>query len=652
MRQPLSRPTLLAFAAILLLAAALRLYHFDLIDVRYDESLPANQALQITQGMWLGLAPFSGSVINHPPVYLYLLALPYLVTHSFVAILLYRIGLDLIALALCAWMCRRYFGPRVARVACGLYAVAPWAVQSARKLSIEALPLFSLILIIGLLEVLNRRNPRGWVVAGVGLSLAIGTHLSAAVLLPVYGLGLILSIRARTFKPGPVLLGLVPLALIFAAYLAHDLSHGAENLLHLFSPGTQTPGAGGFSWNAVLFPLWFSGGTGLHSLTGGAYAQWAAQPAQQLEWLNDVQMGLQVLAVLMLIVRLKHTRTPAATALVLGWWLLPMLLQLITQQSVQLHYFTSLYPAPFVLMGLAVDLVGRETTRLRPTLLRPITSIMATVLGILLVWQIYTTARFNNFIATHDTPNGYGLPIGGALTARASVIKQLPAGDEVIVVINGFPTPWNEQATLLRAVMADVPYRFLNSESDGFVMRPNVTHYLFAPGTESLLQHLLEVAAPNTVTQQSFLSKVDGTHYTTVVLGQPIAVPDFQSEPNAVWANRLELVKHHTAISTTALSIETVLRVLDPPSQGADFHWFNRVFTNGQQIGQLDGAGVHPSSWRVGDLIYLHFTVPLANPSQATQIRIGTYTYPDLKPVRVSIPGQPAEESVLLNIES
>ncbi|MEO7837709.1 MAG: biotin/lipoyl-containing protein, partial [Acidimicrobiales bacterium] len=48
----------------------------------------------------------------------------------------------------------------------------------------------------------------------------------------------------------------------------------------------------------------------------------------------------------------------------------------------------------------------------------------------------------------------------------------------------------------------------------GFVMRPGITRYLFAPGAEPLLQKLLEVAPANTVSVQSFLSKADGTHST------------------------------------------------------------------------------------------------------------------------------------------
>ncbi|NJM41185.1 MAG: hypothetical protein HC853_10660, partial [Anaerolineae bacterium] len=104
----------------------------------------------------------------------------------------------------------------------------------------------------------------------------------------------------------------------------------------------------------------------------------------------------------------------------------------------------------------------------------------------------------------------------------------------VIVVIKGFPTPWNEQAAILRSVLADVPYRFLNSESDGLVLRPDTTrniHYLFAPGTEPMLQRLLQLTRPESVQQQHFVSKADGTRYTVVQLSQPLGSAAFNCSP-------------------------------------------------------------------------------------------------------------------------
>ena len=62
----------LATAAIVLLAAVLRLHALDFADVRFDEASALQQALSIAQGRLQLLANFSGSVLNHPPAYLYI----------------------------------------------------------------------------------------------------------------------------------------------------------------------------------------------------------------------------------------------------------------------------------------------------------------------------------------------------------------------------------------------------------------------------------------------------------------------------------------------------------------------------------------------------------------------------------------------------
>jgi hypothetical protein len=134
----------LALASVLILATALRLYRLDLLDLRFDEATALRQAMQIARGEWLPVAPFSGSVANHPPTYLYIMALPYLFTRDFLTVAAYRVLLDVVAIALCWGLCRRFFGSSlgVALIACLLFATAPWAIQFARRTWLAALPLF------------------------------------------------------------------------------------------------------------------------------------------------------------------------------------------------------------------------------------------------------------------------------------------------------------------------------------------------------------------------------------------------------------------------------------------------------------------------------------------------------------------------------
>ena len=659
MRQSLTRPTAIAFTALLILAAALRFYRLDLIDFRFDQAYALQYAQDIARGYLWGVQPH-GSVGGHPAAYLYVMALPYLFTKNFIVIAAYRIGLDVVAVALCGLIGFRYFNRRVGLLAALLFAVAPWAIQFARNFWPVPQPLFSCIALIGLIEIVQRKNPWGWALAGIGVALTAGAHLGGLYALPValiaYGLG------RKSFKLGPALIGLVPGLLVVGAFLLHDANNtvNGQNFVNLRAYTSAVGSGAAFNLNPAEFAAWFSGGMHLADLTGGAFNLWQAQ-VLPFGWIDTLQVLLLVASIIGVAVHLvpramtlwqgDETSNHARALLLIWLWLvIPVLLELRSSRPVMMQYMPVLLPAPFLLVAVSADWVWRKLNAAQHTIKRVTSFALAACFVLIAGWQVYTTLHFTAFIDQNDTPNGYGLPVRGALAARAAAIEQLPAGEDVIVVIQGFPTPWNEQAAILRSVMADVPYRFLNSESDGFVMRPGITRYLFAPGAEPLLQRLLDAAPSNTVAVQSFQSKADGTRYTVATLGQPIAAPDFQGEPNAVWANRVELVSHRITRSSTALSIETILRVLDPPAEGADFHWFNRIFYGEQQIGQFDGAGVHPSSWRAGDLIYLHFDVPLADPSTVSQVRIGSYTYPDLKPVMVSIPGQPAEDGVTLEV--
>src|SRR5450759_2348858 len=157
--------------AVLILAAVLRLQSLELIDLRYDEASAPQFALGIAQGPLLAVAPFSGSVANHPPVYFYALALPYLFTRNVMVVAVYRAMLDVAAIALLWWLCVRFFNRRVALVSTLLISVAPWAVQYSRKLSMLTLSIFLILLLFGLLEALKRRNAWGWAIAGLGLAL-------------------------------------------------------------------------------------------------------------------------------------------------------------------------------------------------------------------------------------------------------------------------------------------------------------------------------------------------------------------------------------------------------------------------------------------------------------------------------------------------
>ncbi len=628
------------YLLIVCVASFLRLYRLDLIDLRYDEALAPLQALNITHGEWLLVAPFSGSVINHPPLFLYLLAIPYLFSTNIFVIAAFRVLLDVAAVVLCWQMCQRFFNARVAALASLLFAVAPWAIQSSRRLSIEALAIGSLIMIWGLLRVVRERDSRGWTVAGLGYVLSVGVHLSA---LP---LGLVMLATALlhrdVFKTKRVLIGLLPLFILSAMYLANEAATGFANVNALLS---RSDSPAFFTLDGLQKALWMSGGAHLSDLTGQDFPAWQAQMLDRLAWIDAMQMGLLLLAISALLVGLRTTGSRSPIAVVLLWWWVPVLAQTRVSQTVQLHYFTTAYPAPFILMALFVDRAWQSS--------KPWRWVVSSLLAMIVLWQGATTLRFADFLDHHFTEGGYGTRLRDIWAARVDATANLPEGESLVAVIKGFPTPWQEQAVVLRVVLAGVPYRFLNSDDDGFTFRSKETHYLYAPNSAANLSKLQNVFAdmPDALAINRFATKADGTGYRHVWLHQPLGADGFAHQPNPVWASRVELVQYRVQAQPTSSHIGVVLHVLETPKEGVDYHWTFRLFNGQQQIAAKDIAGVHPSSWRADDLVYL--TVDLPTPTdapKATVLRMGSYTYPEVKSVMVSIPGQPAEESVTLPI--
>jgi hypothetical protein len=323
-----------------------------------------------------------------------------------------------------------------------------------------------------------------------------------------------------------------------------------------------------------------------------------------------------------------------------------------------LQYLPVLLPVPFLLMAIAADdwlALAQQRSR--------VTGVVAGVfvalfIGALAISQAFTTLRFTRFVETHNTAGGYGLPVHSALAARDLAANAIASGavkGDVIVAINDFPTPWNEQAAILRSVMADVPYRFMSASGDGFVLRPDATHYIFAPGAEGMRDRIVAMAKLGSVISQSVETQPgSGLRYTYLQLREPLDFGDMQAAPQATWDDTFALDRYRITRADKTLRVETVLRVLRTPLDGADYHWFNHVFAgdSDDKIAQTDGQGVHPFAWRAGDRVYQSFKVelPEALPAGPLRLRVGAYTWPDVQTVKVGQPGQVPEDAVTLPV--
>jgi 4-amino-4-deoxy-L-arabinose transferase-like glycosyltransferase len=618
-------------ALLVLLAAALRMQRLDLIDFRFDQAYPLWYAQDIASGRLWGMQPH-GSVGAHPAAYLYMMALPYLFTKNFFSIVVYRVFFDVATTAAVYAIGRRYLSVRTGVIAALLYAVAPWAIQFARNLWPVCQPIDSALLVFGLLEIAVRKNPRGWLIAGLGLSLVAGTHLGGVYLLPVVLLAAWIGRSSLNWKLLAV--GLLPGMFFAVAYVLQDFSGDFGSLrAYLGAVG------GGSAWRPEVLERigWLSGGAHLGVLTGKAFDVWSAAPWRFGTWIDDAQqIGAAAAFVFVMWAAWRGRRTTRGVALALlaAWLLVPTVIQVRSSRPVEVQYLTSLLPVPMLLTAYALDRfsnIGRASR-----------AVAFAALALLGSWQVATTLRFHDVVDRFDTAGGYGQPVRSALAAREKVVEA-NLGGEAVVAVQGFPTPWNEPAVILRAVLADVPHRFFNSESDGLIRTGAATQYVVAPGAEPLLDVLRAEGAAESATPSRVGS---GGRFTYARIdGSFAALP---AAPQARWENGLQLRGARVQREAQALMVLVDFEVVALPPAGADYHWYFQAFVGDEKRAGVDIAGVHPASWRVGDALRLRATIPLDAPLPPGpyRVRFGAYTYPEIAPVTVQQPEKQPDNGV------
>ncbi len=263
-------------AAILLVAAVLRLGWPTLAEFKFSEARLEALALELTQKGRLPLVGVPSSAgFDHSPLSIYLYVPAFLFTANPIPATVYGGLVNVGAVALCWWLARRWpgGGQWAAAVAALLLAVNPWAVAFSRKIwQVAFVPLLAL-LFVGLAVsalVQGRRRHLAWMLAVYALLVQV--HPSAIGLAPALLLWLLLF--RRQVRLGPLLAG-GGLGLLSALpFLAHQFQHGwpalaawralPEATWDLWDPAAGPGSAVSLAWEALT-------GRSIHALAGDAY---------------------------------------------------------------------------------------------------------------------------------------------------------------------------------------------------------------------------------------------------------------------------------------------------------------------------------------------------------------------------------------------
>lgn len=615
------------FLGVVLVACVLRFYRMDLLDLRFDEASGLQNARNVAEGQLLLTAPFSGSLVEHPPVYAYTMAIPYLFTRDFRIVAAFRILLDVAAVAGVWLLLARAYGPREATIAALCFAVAPWAVQFARKTWLAPLPVYHVLLLWGLIEIAQWKRPRGYAITGWGLALSAGAHLSALYLAPAVLVAAWIGRRCLRWKHA--LFGVLPLVILTGAWTAHAAATDFAELRAAFSASAVDASAARDPLAALSFAVQAAGGANLGSLTSGAFAQWQAGAPAWLGAVDALHTALLIAACALLIVR--AARRDVIAIVLVAWGVGVIGAQMLSGRVLQPHYLLPLLPIPFVALGL---LASAERRWLRTAML----------VALIFIAQGHARSalHFISFVADHDTSNGgYGPPVRAALSITDAARARVHDSEamEVIVVAPGGDPAVDEQAAIMDVLLADVPRRFVRAE-DGLILRGDGAHYVFTPGAEDALMRLRESAAPEIMRAPVYAG--DSRAYVAAVT-PAFALRDFHAL-EAQWEGGARLIGYRELRVGSDLTVDVFVSVVGVPA--GDVHWFARAYDGERQIASTDIGGVAPAMWRVGDVLALRFRLPVGDAS-IDRVRIGSYAYPEIRQLMLlDVAGNPVDDGV------
>lgn len=411
-------------AAVVLLAAVLRLSRLDLMEFKADEAQAAVLVVKALSGEGLPTHGLMSSVgIYNPPNFIYLMLLPGLISLDPIHLTQFIAVLNVLAVFLCYWFGRRIFNEWVGLTAALLFAACPWAVIYSRKIwAQDCLPLLSLLVIGGLYELCVNGSRRWLLPVLLAAGLMPGIHFSGlfAVVVTVIALALF---RPKTRRWDWA----IAAAVLVAVHLPYLLTHWGRGGMGSSASIARLSAAG------CLYALQLLSHFNFSYLLGASAEQFYAEGRGLLLIAHVLGAGLVGLAAAGLVgltvwsvrrmkdlVARETEASPERGKLICFLWVaLPLVgyLALSIDKPIHPHYLIILYPVPFWLAAAALDwLVRRAQPKWR--------HVAAAVVIAVALSEVLFLARFAAFI---DREGGTMGDYGTAYRHKLELAKHIVA---------------------------------------------------------------------------------------------------------------------------------------------------------------------------------------------------------------------------------
>jgi hypothetical protein len=648
---PITRREWVALAAILILATLLRVGWPTLVEFKFSEARLIALVLELTREGHLPLVGVPSSAgFDHSPFSVYLYIPPLLFTTDPVPAIIYGGLVNVAAVALSWWLCRKWAGggPWAALVATLLFAISPWSVAFSRKIWQVAFVSILALGFIGLVVsalVYGRRWALAWALAVYAVLVQV--HPSAVSLAPALLLWLVL-FRHR-IRLGPLLAGAALSVLSSTPFLLHQAQNGWPALAALRSwlPAKWDFSAWSLMWEAVT-------GRSIHALAGEAYSQLEIVP--QLGWAFNVIGWLAVGSALFLAWRMLANWRSAQEVeqcraridlVLLSWLVVPIIFNLRHSLELHLHFFVVVMPAAYLLSGRAVEAILHVKRNAKIVAWFHAAILLGA--GLLTAAQLVALVLMGRFVATHDTAGGFGTPLSQyqtvvdrvtAMAAEEAVAEILVIGQGDSIVVDEVPAVFD---VLLRG---RVLYRFVDGQSAALFPLHRALVLLTPQAGEAADWYRRRPA-----TQIAVDPAMPGI-YSAVTLDGSWPQADFQPVAGPrLFGNGVELQGYADQIQPgQPARLWLLWQVLWPSSE--DTHFSVQVIgAEGDRWGQEDKVG-YPTAYRQkGDRVISQFDITPIDRAPTGQhwARVSLYTYP----VMIDVPvidgsGHPIADAVIL----
>jgi 4-amino-4-deoxy-L-arabinose transferase-like glycosyltransferase len=615
---------------VLILGAALRLAGFDEALIGADQGFILGPAAELVSLRGLPLVSVKSSVgMWQPATQAYIAGIALLVVNKVSAVSWLFSMLDVVAIAWLFSTVRRAIGARAALVSAALYATNPWVLEYVRWIHWHTLVSTFSTIVFGAYLLLVARAPRSrdWRLLAVGLFSATVMGTVHIVALPwaalLWILGLLIAQHRHQWRG--VCAGAAASLLLLLPYLSYLLSSSSFDLSDLLALGT----GGDASWNTGAIGLTAELITGRNVFTTPHTHVWA-DSVIQLPAVYDLLLWVFGFALAGLLFHAARSRNKRAEILMaICWSLLPIALYLRSSVHVQHFYLHYLFPAPFVGLGIAVQLLAAKGGS--PAWRRAGRSLgyvlMALALGVSVWWASHWAVRIRL-----EQEWRIGVPTRAWVMDKTikEIERYLTDRPECEVVIltayEGERSPYDWVPSFMATDLVRVV-----PAGKGVIVPPSCACYLLGLGASiadlgSVGTHVAECPG------MALPARLD---WSFRCIDQRPEYPPALAE----WENGLSLldavIEGEIAPGGTLQIVSTWHYREVAPQQ---YHFFNHLFCDGRLVTQVDGPGVPAWYWRDDDILETRF--PLVLPGQIDdgeyELRVGVYGWPDLRRVQLT----------------